>query len=110
MRDYYVYILASPSAVLYTGVTNSLRHRIIQHRLKLVAGFTKKYNVTRLVYFETFTSIGMAIAREKQIKSWTRKKRISLIESMNPRWRDLAEQWGSEGASLDTAVEYGPDD
>lgn len=106
MRRYYVYILAGPSAVLYTGVTNSLRHRVIQHRLKLVKGFTQKYNVTRLVHFEMFSSIGMAIAREKQIKAWSRKKRIALIESQNPRWKDLAEEWCAESLSLERAIEH----
>jgi len=110
MRRYYVYILAGPSAVLYTGVTNSLRHRVIQHRLKLVEGFTRKYNVTRLVHFEVFGSIGMAIAREKQIKAWTRRKRIALIESQNPRWIDLAESWAAESLSLESAIEHESDD
>ncbi len=93
MRTYYVYILASASGVLYTGVTNGLQKRVTQHRQKLIPGFTKKYNVTKLVYFETFGDIRMAIVREKQIKAWTRKKRVVLIESKNPDWIDLAESW-----------------
>jgi len=96
MRRYYVYILASASGVLYTGVTNSLQRRVIQHRLKQVPGFTKKYNVTRLVYFEVFGNIRLAIAREKEIKAWTRKKRVTLIESKNPRWADLSADWFPE--------------
>ncbi len=96
MRTYYVYILASPSAVLYTGVTNDLRHRIAQHRLKHIPGFTKKYNVTKLVYFERFGHVRMAIAREKQIKAWTRKRRVALIESKNPKWVDLSADWVSK--------------
>jgi len=74
MRRYYVYILASASGVLYTGVTNSLQRRVIQHRLKQVPGFTKKYNVTRLVYFEVFGNIRLAIAREKEIKAWSERR------------------------------------
>ena|SRR5579871_1531405 len=87
----FVYILASKSGVLYTGVTNSLDNRIRHHRLKLIDGFTKKYNVTRLVYYEQCHDIRAAIAREKEIKGWLRKKKIALIESSNPSWKDLAE-------------------
>jgi putative endonuclease len=92
-RTYYVYILASLSGVLYTGVTNSLHRRVAQHRLKQIPGFTKKYNVTRLVYCETFGDVRVAIAREKEIKAWRRAKRVALIGSMNPKWADLAEDW-----------------
>ena len=90
---YHVYILASASAVLYTGVTNNLLARVGRHRLKLVPGFTQKYNVTKLVYFEKFGDIREAIAREKEIKAWRREKRVRLIESMNPTWSDLAADW-----------------
>jgi putative endonuclease len=93
MRTYYVYILASPSGVLYTGVTNNIQRRVVEHRLKLIPGFTRKYNVTKLVYFEVFEQIRTAIAREKQIKAWTRRKRLDLIESRNPRWADLTAEW-----------------
>ena len=93
MRTYYVYILASASGVLYAGVTNGLQKRVSQHLQKLVPGFTKKYNVTKLVYFETFGDIRLAIAREKQIKAWTRKKRVVVIESKNPSWADLSANW-----------------
>lgn len=93
MRDYYVYIMASVSRVLYVGVTNDLARRIFEHKQKLIAGFTKKYNASRLIYFETFTDIHDAIAREKQIKGWRREKKITLIESSNPTWRDLCEDW-----------------
>jgi len=93
MRKYYVYILASDSGVLYTGVTNAIQRRLIQHRLKLIPGFTKKYNVSRLVHFEVFGNVGLAIAREKQIKAWTRKKRVALIESRNPKRADLSADW-----------------
>jgi putative endonuclease len=92
-RTYYVYILASASGVLYTGVTNNLSLRVMQHRLKLVPGFTKRYNVTRLVYFERFGDVRIAIAREKEIKAWPRKKRLALIHSKNQAWADLGANW-----------------
>jgi putative endonuclease len=87
----YVYILASKNGVLYTGVTARLAHRMIQHRQKTVEGFTSRYHVVRLVYWERYGDIGGAIAREKQIKGWTRAKKIALIESRNPKWKDMAE-------------------
>ena len=90
MRGGWVYILASKSGVLYTGVTSQLDRRFIQHFLKKTGGFTKKYNVTRLAYVEKFADIRDAIAREKQIKGWVRKKKIALIEANNPNWRDLS--------------------
>jgi putative endonuclease len=93
---YYVYIMASRSLNLYTGVTNSIYHRVLQHKSGEVDGFTKKYNINRLVYYESFEYIGNAIAREKQIKAWTRAKRLALIRSMNPTWQDLAEDWGGK--------------
>ena len=77
--------------VLYTGVTNDLERRVYEHREKLVSGFTKKYNVYKLVYFEVTPSIEAAIQREKQIKGGSRKRKIDLIEGMNPQWRDLYE-------------------
>ncbi len=83
-HNYYVYILASHSGVLYTGVTNDLQRRVAEHKSKAIPGFTKRYNVTKLVYFEHTWHIDAAIAREKQIKAWTRAKRLALIESMNP--------------------------
>jgi len=91
MKGGFVYILASKSGVLYVGVTNRLRRRVAEHRLKLVEGFSARYNVNRLVYYEKFEDIRNAIAREKQIKGWLRAKKIALIESANPRWKDLAE-------------------
>jgi len=94
MKGGFVYILASKSGVLYVGVTNRLRRRIVEHRLKLVDGFSARYNITRLVYYEKFGDIRNAIAREKQIKGWLRVKKIALIESTNPRWKDLAEELG----------------
>jgi putative endonuclease len=95
-RRYYVYIMANRSLNLYTGVTNSIYQRALQHKSGEVEGFTKKYNINRLVYYEVFEQIGNAIAREKQIKAWTRAKRLALIKSMNPAWQDLAEGWGQK--------------
>jgi putative endonuclease len=90
--NYYVYIVASLSRTLYVGVTNDLLRRIYQHRHKLQDGFTARYNVDRLVYFEHGTDVNGAIAREKQIKAWSRKKKAELIDAANPGWADLAEE------------------
>jgi putative endonuclease len=88
--SYWVYILASkPGRTLYVGVTNDLIRRIYEHREELVPGFTKKYSVTELVYFEQHGSIIAAIQREKNIKHWSRAWKIDLIRSLNPDWRDL---------------------
>ena len=93
-KRYYVYIMASRSLTLYTGMTGDILHRALQHKKGEVEGFTKKYNINRLVYYETFKYVNNAIAREKQIKAWTRAKRLALIQSMSPTWQDLAEGWG----------------
>ncbi len=93
MKQYYVYIMANHSRTLYTGVTNDLERRVYQHKRGLIPGFTSKYNIDRLVYFETGRSIRGAIAREKEIKGWLRAKKIALIESANPQWEDLAADW-----------------
>ena len=100
-RTYWVYILASRSRNVYTGVTNDLQRRIIEHRQGLVPGFTSRYRIFRLVYFEPFGDIRDAIAREKEIKGWRREKKIWLIEKRNPTWHDLAEDFaGSKSGSL----------
>lgn len=93
MPAYYVYIMSSKTGTIYTGITNSLKRRVYEHKHKLIAGFTKKYNITRLVYFEETPDINAALAREKQIKGWLRKKKIDLIKSVNPKWEDLSEGW-----------------
>ena len=86
----YIYLLANKhNNVLYTGVTNDLIRRVYEHKNKLVAGFTQKYNVDRLVYFEVCSGIVVAIEREKQIKGWSRKKKQDLINALNPEWDDL---------------------
>jgi len=88
--SYYVYILANKaSSVLYTGVTNDLTRRVDEHNQHFVDGFTKRYNVDRLVYYEILEDAENAIAREKQIKAGSRKKKMGLIDGMNPTWRDL---------------------
>ncbi len=90
-RIYYVYILASSTGTPYTGMTSNLKQRVWQHQQKLMPGFTKKHNVTRLLHLESFGQVHDAIAREKQIKAWRREKKINLIDTHNPEWRDLAE-------------------
>ena len=85
--------MTNQSKTLYTGVTSDLLRRVYEHKLKLVPGFTAKYNITKLVYYETTTDIYSAIVREKQIKGWLRVKKINLIESSNPEWQDLAMDW-----------------
>ena len=93
MKQYFVYIMTSPSGTLYTGMTNDLARRVFEHKRKLKEGFTKKYNVTRLVHVEIYRDVREAIAREKQIKKGRRQKKRDLINRMNPTWRDLAEEW-----------------
>jgi putative endonuclease len=95
-KRYYVYIMASRSLNLYTGMTNNICQRALQHKGGEIEGFTKRYHINRLVYYETFEHVGNAIVREKQIKSWTRAKRIALIKSMNPTWLDLSDGWGEK--------------
>ena len=92
-KEYFVYIMTNKSRTLYTGVTNNLMRRVDEHKKKLVKGFTSKYNIQYLVYYEITTEIHVAIAREKQIKGWLRAKKIALIDSMNPEWKDLSEEW-----------------
>jgi putative endonuclease len=93
-RRYYVYIMASRSLNLYTEVTDNIFRRSLEHKSGKIEDFTKKYHINRLVYYETFKYIGNAIAREKQIKAWTRAKRLALIKTLNPTWQELAEGWG----------------
>jgi len=88
---YYIYMLTNwNNKVLYTGVTNNLERRLYQHKNKLVKGFTEKYNVNKLVYFDCTTDVKVDIAREKEIKGWTRQKKNELIQSVNPEWKDLS--------------------
>lgn len=80
--------------MLYTGVTNNLERRVFEHKKHLVEGYTKKYKINKLVYYDETNDVIEAIAKEKQIKGWLRKKKIALIESMNPEWKDLSDDWG----------------
>jgi putative endonuclease len=91
-HNYYVYIMSSLSRTLYAGVTNDLERRVGEHKEGKPGSFTAQYHVNRLVYFEEFSDIDEAIAREKEIKSMTRRQKIKLIESINPEWRDLSQE------------------
>ena len=93
IKQYYVYIMASRSRTLYTGITDDLLKRVSEHKNKLIEGFTRKYNVTNLAYYEVTNDVKAAIQREKQVKGWLRKKKIALIETVNPEWKDLSDGW-----------------
>ncbi len=91
-KQYYVYILTNKSnKVLYIGVTNDLERRIYEHKNKMVDGFTKKYNLTKLVYYEATTDVSSAIEREKQLKNWHKEWKMNLVKEFNPEWKDLGE-------------------
>ncbi len=93
-QPYYVYLLTNwNDIVMYVGVTNNLERRIYEHKHKLIKGFTEKYNVNKLVYFEETNDVNAAIAREKEIKKWRREKKNDLVMSVNPEWKDLSESW-----------------
>lgn len=93
-RQYFVYLLTNWNhKVMYVGVTNDLERRIYEHKQKCVKGFTQKYNITQLVYFEKTSDVQVAIAREKEIKRWRREKKNNLVNSQNPEWKDLSERW-----------------
>jgi putative endonuclease len=93
LKEYYVYLLSNKSGALYTGVTNDLERRVYQHKNKLIEGFTKRYNITRLVYFESGDDVGATIAREKQIRGLLGSNKVELIKTLNPQWKDLREGW-----------------
>jgi putative endonuclease len=105
-KQYYVYILSSYTRVLYTGVTNDLCRRVYEHKHKATEGFTSKYNVDQLVYYEATADVRSAIAREKQIKGYRREKKVALIEGLNPKWVDLSYELCGD-LQLDDA-EYSP--
>lgn len=94
MRSFYIYIMSNASRTLYVGVTNDLVRRMWEHKQRTVPGFTARYHVTQLVWFEETVNVAAAIAREKQIKGWKREKKIALVSATNPEWRDLAEEEG----------------
>lgn len=95
-HQYFAYIMSSNSGTLYIGMTNSIYRRALQHKSGEIEGFASKYHCTRLVYYESYDDVHRAIGREKQLKGWTRARKIALIESRNPRWADLAEHWGAQ--------------
>src|ERR687887_584829 len=95
---YWVYIVSSRSGTLYIGMSNNLERRMREHKSGEFEGFAREYHCNRLVYWEGFDDVLKAISREKQLKGWRRSKKIALIESVNPRWQDLAEKWGAEMA------------
>jgi putative endonuclease len=93
-KSYYVYLLSNwNNKVLYIGVTNDLERRIHEHRHKLIPGFTEKYNVSKLVYYEQTSDVISAISREKELKKWRREKKNPLVNGVNPEWRDLSLDW-----------------
>ena len=94
-HQYNVYILASRSKALYVGMTSDLPRRMHQHKTKQADGFTSRYNIDRLIYVESTSDVNAAIAREKHLKGWTRARKVELIESVNPGWADLAEEWAT---------------
>jgi len=104
-RTYCVYIMGSLSGTLYIGITGNLHKRVFEHKFHRIEGFTDKHQVERLSYWESFDEVQKAINREKQLKGWRRSKKIALIESLNPRWLDLAREWfpwmTSSGGSRD---------
>jgi putative endonuclease len=97
-HEYFVYIVCSRSGTLYIGMTNSIYRRVLQHKRREIEGFAAKYHCDRLVWYSEYDDVRKAIDCEKQLKGWTRAKKIALIESKNPRWEDLAEKWGAEMA------------
>ncbi len=103
----HVYVLASVTRRLYVGVTNNLVRRVWQHRSGDIPGFTKKYSISRLVYFESFDDPMVAIRREKQLKAWARVKKLALVESMNPGWADYAEDWFMNARRADPSLRSG---
>jgi putative endonuclease len=99
MREYWVYILANFHRTLYIGVTSNLQARVYEHKNHVLPGFTRKYAVDRLVYFESTGDVHAAIALEKELKGWRRSKKIALIESANAQWEDLAVSWFEPGVA-----------
>jgi len=109
-HHYYVYIVASRTRVLYCGMTNDIRRRVQEHREASVPGFSAQYKCSRLVWFEHYQYVLNAIDREKQIKRWSRTKKLWLIGLANPSWADLSEDWRAETAGLSTPLRSGRDD
>jgi putative endonuclease len=97
MKEYWVYIMANENRTIYVGITNNLEKRVYQHKEGSVEGFTSRYKLTKLVYYASTNDVREAITREKQIKGWTRAKKVALIEEMNPYWEDLSLSWYANG-------------
>jgi putative endonuclease len=95
VKRYFVYIMASRSGTLYTGVTSDLERRVFEHKSKTIPGFTSRYNISILVHFEETNEVEAALAREKQIKGWSRAKKIALVSATNPAFADLSAEWFS---------------
>jgi putative endonuclease len=111
MGVYYVYIMTNKSRTLYVGVTSDLERRVFEHKNKVIAGFTSNYNITQLAWFEQFNDVGQAIDGEKKIKGWRRSKKTALIETTNPEWKDLAQDWfrdGTPDGNVDPSVARAP--
>jgi putative endonuclease len=108
MAEYFVYILANRSGTLYVGVTNNLLRRLYEHKQKLIPGFTKRYKIDRLMYYEHTPDVGAAIAREKQINRWRREKKVALIESKNRDWHNLSKGWFSDWPEADDNAQQDP--
>ncbi len=92
-HNYYVYMMSNDAKILYTGVTNDLIRRVHEHKQEVIPGFTKRYHLKKLVYYEDTTDVRSAIQREKQVKGWLRRRKLALIEVVNPTWSDLSEEW-----------------
>jgi putative endonuclease len=103
-KQYCVYIMTNRSGTLYIGVTNDLVRRVHEHKTKCIEGFTSKYNLTQLVYYEAGADIREAIAREKQLKGWRRSKKLALINTSNPKWNDLSDAWFDTEAAVIPSV------
>jgi putative endonuclease len=107
VRTYYVYIMTNRSSTLYIGVTNDLLRRVLEHRTRVAGSFTGRYRIDRLVYFEETNDIHVAILREKELKGWTRAKKMALIINTNPEWVDLSREWFDE-QQLDSSSGFQP--
>jgi putative endonuclease len=102
MKTYFVYILASASGRLYVGMTSNLPQRMHQHKTKQFKGFTARYNINKLLYFEDFNYVYDAMDRERQLKGWTRRKKVSLFAELNPGWDDLSAGWFDDSVNRST--------
>lgn len=107
--QFWLYILSNRSHILYIGVTNNLNKRVIQHRKQTPGSFTARYKITRLVYYEQFQYINNAIARETELKHWTRAQKIALIEAMNPTWEELLPETSQLSPTFETQLPFGND-